>query len=151
MASPISTASAFPVAAARPPHSTRPTATICPSRGEQYRAGGARDVARPDITVPAGYAFAKSRFTGRALLFHLLLALAVVPAQVAMLPLFLMLKSVGLLSRYAGVLISGLAGVYGSCATRSSTASVLARCANDSGSGRSNSSTRPPKWPAASG
>ena len=65
------------------------------------------------LTVPAGYAFAKLRFTGRARLFQALLALAVVPAQVAMLPLFLMLQSVGLVNSYAGVLAPGLAGVYG--------------------------------------
>lgn len=65
------------------------------------------------LTVPAGYAFAKLRFTGRARLLQALLAVAVVPAQVAMLPLFLMLKWVGLVNSYAGVLVPGLAGVYG--------------------------------------
>lgn len=65
------------------------------------------------LTLPAGYAFAKLRFTGRAALLQALLALAVVPAQVAMLPLFLMLKWVGLVNTYAGVLAPGLAGVYG--------------------------------------
>ncbi|WP_419816824.1 carbohydrate ABC transporter permease [Glacieibacterium sp.] len=65
------------------------------------------------LTVPAGYAFAKLRFTGRARLLQGLLALAVVPAQVAMLPLFLMLQSVGLVNSYAGVLAPGIAGVYG--------------------------------------
>jgi multiple sugar transport system permease protein len=65
------------------------------------------------LTVPAGYAFAKLQFTGRAALLKMLLALAVVPAQVAMLPLFLMLKSAGLVNSYAGVLAPGLAGVYG--------------------------------------
>ena len=65
------------------------------------------------LTVPAGYAFAKLRFTGRARLLQALLALAVVPAQVAMLPLFLMLRWVGLVNSYAGVLAPGLAGVYG--------------------------------------
>lgn len=65
------------------------------------------------LTLPAGYAFAKLRFTGRARLLQALLALAVVPTQVALLPLFLMLKSVGLINTYAGVLVPGLAGVYG--------------------------------------
>jgi len=64
------------------------------------------------VTVPAGYAFAKLRFRGRARLFQALLALVVVPAQVAMLPLFLLLKWVGLVNSYAGVLAPGLAGVY---------------------------------------
>ena len=64
------------------------------------------------ITVPAGYAFAKLRFRGRERLLQALLALVVVPAQVAMLPLFLMLKWVGLVDTYAGVLAPGLAGIY---------------------------------------
>ncbi len=65
------------------------------------------------LTIPAGYAFAKLRFAGRAGLLKLLLALVVIPAQVAMLPLFLMLKWAGLVNTYAGVLAPGLAGVYG--------------------------------------
>lgn len=65
------------------------------------------------LTVPAGYAFAKLHFAGRARLLQLLLALVVVPGQVAMLPLFLMLKWVGLVNTYAGVLAPGIAGVYG--------------------------------------
>ncbi len=65
------------------------------------------------LTLPAGYAFAKLRFAGRAALLRTLVALAVVPAQVAMLPLFLLLKSVGLINTYAAVLVPYLAGVYG--------------------------------------
>ena len=64
------------------------------------------------VTVPAGYAFAKLRFRGRARLFQAMLALVVVPAQVAMLPLFLLLKWAGLVNSYAGVLAPGLAGIY---------------------------------------
>ncbi|WP_374943082.1 carbohydrate ABC transporter permease [Sphingomonas sp.] len=76
------------------------------------------------LTVPAGYAFAKLRFTGRAALLQALLALAVVPAQVAMLPLFLMLKWVGLVNTYAGVLAPGLAGVYGVLFVRQATLAI---------------------------
>ena len=64
------------------------------------------------VTVPAGYAFAKLRWRGRERLFQALLALLVVPAQVAMLPLFLLLKWVGLVNTFAGVLAPGLAGLY---------------------------------------
>ncbi|WP_375393885.1 carbohydrate ABC transporter permease [uncultured Sphingomonas sp.] len=73
------------------------------------------------LTVPAGYAFAKLRFWGRAQLLQAMLALVVVPAQVAMLPLFLMLKSVGLVNTYAGVLAPWLAGVYGVLFVRQAT------------------------------
>lgn len=75
-------------------------------------------------TLPAGYAFAKLRFRGRARLLRSFLALAVVPAQVAMLPLFLMLKSVGLVNTYVGVLAPGFAGVYGVLFVRQATLAI---------------------------
>ena len=65
------------------------------------------------LCAPAGYAFAKLRFVGRARLLQAMLALLVVPAQVAMLPLFLMLRWAGLVNTFAGVLAPGLAGIYG--------------------------------------
>jgi len=61
----------------------------------------------------AGYAFAKLRFPGRDGLFRLLLAALVVPAQVAMLPLFLLMKQLGLVNTYAGVVLPALASVFG--------------------------------------
>ncbi len=61
----------------------------------------------------AGYAFAKLRFPGRDRLFALLLAALVIPGQVAMLPLFLMMKSLGLINTYWGVMVPGLASIFG--------------------------------------
>jgi multiple sugar transport system permease protein len=61
----------------------------------------------------AGYAFAKLRFPGRDKLFKLLLGALVIPAQVAMLPLFLILKSLGLVNTYGGVIVPAMAGVFG--------------------------------------
>ncbi|HVR43725.1 MAG TPA: carbohydrate ABC transporter permease [Thermoanaerobaculia bacterium] len=61
----------------------------------------------------AGYAFAKLRFARRETLFHFLLALLVLPAQVGMLPLFLMLKGMGLVNTYWGVVIPMMASVFG--------------------------------------
>jgi multiple sugar transport system permease protein len=61
----------------------------------------------------AGYAFAKLRFKGRDRLFRLLLASMVIPAQVAMLPLFLMLKEMGLVNTYGGVIVPGMASIFG--------------------------------------
>ncbi len=60
----------------------------------------------------AGYAFAKLRFRGRDRTFGLLIAAMVIPAQVAMLPLFLLLKSIGLVNTWLGVLIPYMAGIY---------------------------------------
>lgn len=65
------------------------------------------------INSMAGYAFAKLRFRGRARLFNWLLAGLVIPGQVAVLPLFLLLKSIGLVNTYAGVIIPGLASIFG--------------------------------------
>jgi multiple sugar transport system permease protein len=61
----------------------------------------------------AGYAFAKLRFRGREALFRSLLAALVIPGQVAMMPLFLMLKAIGLVNTWAGVIVPGMAGVFG--------------------------------------
>lgn len=65
------------------------------------------------INTLAGYAFAKLRFAGREALFRGMLAALVVPAQVAMLPLFLMMKALGLVNSYGGVIVPALAGVFG--------------------------------------
>jgi len=61
----------------------------------------------------AGYAFAKLRFAGRERLFAALLAALVVPAQVGMLPLFLLLRSLGLVNTLWGVIVPGMASVFG--------------------------------------
>ena len=61
----------------------------------------------------AGYAFAKLRFRHRERVFGLLIAALVIPGQVAMLPLFLMLKGMGLVNTWMGVLIPSMAGIFG--------------------------------------
>ena len=65
------------------------------------------------FVVPAGYAFAKLRFTGREAVFQALVAAMVVPGQIGMLPLFLELKAMGLVNSYAGALVPWLAGIFG--------------------------------------
>jgi multiple sugar transport system permease protein len=65
------------------------------------------------FNVSAGYAFAKLRFAGRERLFRLLLGALLIPAQVAMIPLFLMLKSMGLVNTYLGVLLPPAANIFG--------------------------------------
>jgi len=61
------------------------------------------------ITALAGYSFAKLRFPGRDRLFRNLVLLMVVPGQVAMLPMFLELRELGLF----GAMIPVLAPIYG--------------------------------------
>ncbi|HEX4695629.1 carbohydrate ABC transporter permease [Sphingomonas sp.] len=65
------------------------------------------------FNVAAGYAFAKLRFRGRDRLFRLLLTALVIPAQVAMIPLFLICKMLGVINSFAGVLIPSIASVFG--------------------------------------
>jgi multiple sugar transport system permease protein len=65
------------------------------------------------LNVAAGYAFAKLRFAGRDRIFKLLIGALVVPAQVAMVPLFLMLKQMGLVNTYGGVIVPGMASIFG--------------------------------------
>ena len=61
----------------------------------------------------AGYAFAKLRFRGRQRLFAILLATLVVPPQVGVLPLYLELRELGLVNTLGGVLVAGIATVFG--------------------------------------
>jgi multiple sugar transport system permease protein len=65
------------------------------------------------INSSAGYAFAKLRFRGRDRTFRALAAGLAIPVQVAMLPLFLMIKALGLVNSYGGVIIPGLASIFG--------------------------------------
>jgi len=65
------------------------------------------------INSMAGYAFAKLRFRGRDRLFRALSTGLVLPVQVAMLPLFLLLKNLGMINTYWGVIIPGLASIFG--------------------------------------
>jgi multiple sugar transport system permease protein len=61
----------------------------------------------------AGFAFAKYRFRGKKSLFNFLLSSMIIPAQVTMLPLFLMLKTMGLINTYMAIIIPGLANIFG--------------------------------------
>jgi len=65
------------------------------------------------FNVMAGYAFAKLRFAGRERIFRALLGALIIPAQVAMIPLFLLLKNMGLVNTYLGVLLPSVANVFG--------------------------------------
>ena len=65
------------------------------------------------FNVMAGYAFAKLKFRGRDRLFRFLLTALVIPAQVAMIPLFLICKSLGIVNSFAGALVPSIATVFG--------------------------------------
>jgi len=61
----------------------------------------------------AAYAFAKLQFPRRERLFALLMMTMMVPGQVTMMPVFLILKSAGLLNSFAGLIIPGSVSVFG--------------------------------------
>ena len=61
----------------------------------------------------AGYAFAKLKFRGREELYRILLAGLLVPAQVTMIPLFGLLKALGLVNSYAGAIVPSAASIFG--------------------------------------
>lgn len=61
----------------------------------------------------AAYAYARMEFPGRRILFGLLLATLFLPGMMFLVPNFLTISSLGLLNSYAGVIMPGLAGVFG--------------------------------------
>ena len=61
----------------------------------------------------AGYAFAKRKFPGSNLFFYMILAALMIPAQVTLVPLYLMITKLKLINTYAGVMMPGLADVIG--------------------------------------
>lgn len=65
------------------------------------------------VNSMAGYAFAKFAFRGKKTIFASLLASLVIPGQVTMLPVFLLLKHMGLLNSYFGIIIPGMASIFG--------------------------------------
>ena len=76
------------------------------------------------FNVMAGYAFAKLEFAGRERIFRGLIAALVIPAQVAMMPLFLELKALGLVNTYGGVIVPALATIFGIFLVRQSARSI---------------------------
>ena len=61
----------------------------------------------------AGYAFARLEFKGRERVFQALVAGMLIPAQVGMLPLFLLLKAMGLVNTMLGVIVPMMAPIFG--------------------------------------
>jgi multiple sugar transport system permease protein len=66
------------------------------------------------ITCPiAGYAFARLRFRGRDGLFLLLLASMMVPIQVTIIPLFVLMRTFGLIDHPLSLILPGLTAAFG--------------------------------------
>lgn len=56
----------------------------------------------------AGYALARLRFRGKQMWFFLILTILAVPAQVTLIPTFLILKSIGWLNSYQGMIVPSM-------------------------------------------
>ncbi len=61
----------------------------------------------------AGYAFARLRFPGRNLLFIIVLAALMVPGQVTIIPVFIIMRSLGLLDSHLALILPGLTSAFG--------------------------------------
>lgn len=61
----------------------------------------------------AGYGFARLRFPGRNFLFILLLASLMVPGQVTIIPIFLLMRSLGLIDNHLAIILPGLISAFG--------------------------------------
>jgi multiple sugar transport system permease protein len=84
-----------------------------PPGSQQPAVASAATLLSLAFNLTAGYAFAKLPFPGRERVFRTLLGALVIPGQVAMMPLFLLLKQMGLVNTYAGALVPWLASVFG--------------------------------------
>lgn len=60
----------------------------------------------------AGYAFAKFEFPFKKVLFLAVLGTLMVPTQITMIPVFLLLKKLGMLNSYRGLILPGVATAF---------------------------------------
>ncbi|MFF0147711.1 cellobiose transport system permease protein [Amycolatopsis sulphurea] len=65
------------------------------------------------LSTVAGYAFARLRFPGRNSLFLLVAGSAMVPAQLGVIPLFLVINDLGWYGRLEAVIVPGLVSAFG--------------------------------------
>lgn len=65
------------------------------------------------LNAMAGFGFAKYKFKGKDSLFYLVLATMMIPSQVTMIPVYLILNSLGLTNTMIGIALPGLVGAFG--------------------------------------
>jgi len=61
----------------------------------------------------AAYAFARLRFPGRELLFGIYLSSLMVPSQVTIIPLYILMRNLGLIDNHASLILPALASAFG--------------------------------------
>lgn len=70
------------------------------------------------INALAAFAFARMVFPGRDRLFLMLILTMMIPSQVIMIPVFIIVKTLGLLNSYTGLIVPGCAHAFGIFAIR---------------------------------
>lgn len=76
------------------------------------------------LALPAGYALAKLRFTGKRAAFFLVLACLLIPPQVTFVPVFTMLGPVGLVNTMAALVVPFAVSAFGTFLVRQALLSV---------------------------
>ncbi|MEO0472938.1 MAG: carbohydrate ABC transporter permease [Bacteroidota bacterium] len=68
-------------------------------------------VANVFFSALAGFAFARLAFSGKKLLFTLLLSSLMIPGIILLVPKFIVLNQFGMINSYAGLILPGLVGI----------------------------------------
>jgi sn-glycerol 3-phosphate transport system permease protein len=76
------------------------------------------------LALPAGYALAKLRFTGKKAAFGLVLACLLIPAQVTFVPVFSMLGEVGLVNTFGALVLPFAVSAFGTFLVRQALLAV---------------------------
>ncbi|GMV13144.1 MAG: glycerol-3-phosphate ABC transporter permease [Polyangiaceae bacterium] len=76
------------------------------------------------VALPAGYALAKLKFSGRGLAFGLVVATLLIPAQVRFVPVFAMLAEVGLVNTMTALILPFGVSAFGTFLIRQALQSV---------------------------
>lgn len=64
------------------------------------------------INSMAGYGFAKFKFKGKNILFVIVLCTLMIPAQVTMIPIYVIMNLIGLTDTYTGMVLPGLVSAF---------------------------------------
>ena len=80
---------------------------------QQPRRSRRHDVVQLFTSATAAYAFSRLPFRGRGVVFAIYLATMMIPLQVLIVPLFVELKTFGLLNTYLGALLPTFASAFG--------------------------------------
>lgn len=78
-----------------------------------FKVAGLNTVGQLITCTLAAYAFARLRFPGRDLIFGVYLASLMVPSQVTIIPLYILMKDLGLVDNHASLILPGLWSAFG--------------------------------------